>query len=320
MLDWFADAIKWLWASRTYQPPWLPTYLIVVAIVACACLVVPIAFHRFTKQGQAYHDAWILRDRIKTRESELSAEKYDEQKTLLRSSDVQRDAVGAPPRVFAKEAKQDADGTSLQELALLYPESGQVSRFYYAVLAGHSVWERGHADKVEGSENGTGIENALKRDYVKKLVDESSKIVCIGVASSEPSVDNTKLADDRSVNLCHALFNIDYAREGSHTAYGLSIGEAIPNQGASVSLQRSVIIVGIGNSNRTPWPLDIIEAVTQQANIPGVRIDQYKRKDGRRYKIYAHVGKGELKGIDGVQWDSIKAEENPLDTLKTRTD
>lgn len=312
MLDLFVEAGKWLWAVRTYQPPWMPLYLKVVIGVSLAAVVIPLVYWKIN--GKEYHDAWVIRENGRARIADLKKERYKFVATLNRSTAARSEAGDRVlPDIWAKEEEIAEDGARLQEAALYYADAATTTKFYYTILAGHSVWKTGSADHVEGGDNGIGIEQAVKHDFVEKLVNEANRLVCIGVASSEPGPNNTGLADDRAVNLCRALFNVGYAREGAHRAFGISVGEAKFHQGVSTNLQRSVIIVGIGNTNRIPQPLDVVESVTELARIPGVRLDQYARSDDNKLCTFRDVLSGPLTGAEGFANTCPQAAKSPLE-------
>lgn len=306
---------KWLWESRTYQPPWLPLYSFVALALFVVALIAPVVWHRFSKEGEKYHKSWVLAQDIKRREAELDADQFKEVGSLARSPEWQEKVGGSPPRVFAMKSETTDDGTTLQQVGLLYPDTAILTKVFIAVLPVKSVWFPGKHDTFEGGEHGVPLEDGLRKDYVKQLVDESDKLVCIGLASSEPATNNTALSDDRAVNLCRALFNIGYATEGRHKAYGMGLGEAIIAEGSlSMSLQRSVIIVGIGNSRHTPWPRDLVETAKMQTQVTGVRLDQYRRSDGQQFGMWADVKGGKLTGTAGTQWNPIEKGANALDS------
>ncbi len=322
----FLGPLLGLWDIWTYWPQWvLKAWIaggIIIAIVVIA-LAVPSLTYRFNPEGQTYRQAHLDREAHKAALRNLETEGFSTVGTLTPAAPTQTDpaAPAAPPpeeiTVRAKAAQQQPDGTILQQAAIVYKQD--VSRFTYALLPSRLAWQKGSALAFEGdAPEGLRLDEALRKDYVEKLVKESDKIVCIGVASAElaPTGENLALADDRAINLCRALHNIGYADETRQQTYGLSLGEA---QGSvtdtlSASLQRSVIVVGVMNSRRVPHPEDIVRSLVQLIQVPGVKLDNYKRSDGLRYATFSNIGRGNYDGYAGTSWNTREtaADDNPF--------
>lgn len=305
------DAFGALWKARdfpTYWAPWVGKYWL-PALIALA--LVPMLWFRFV--DRSHHVTYLARQEHTARLQNLTNEGFRTVGTM--ASDPSAAVRTETVEIRVRDSTQYPDGAIVQDVALVYSDS--VSRFSYAVLAGQSVWQVGSTTTVEGGEQGIAITDALRRDYVENLVKESDKIVCVGLASSEqarPS-ENTRIADDRSINLCRALHNIGYADQTRQQTYGLSIGEPTEtNDGISVTLQRSVIVVGVINSRRLPRPADVIQALTQLVQLPGVRMDQYERETSPRRKVFSGITRGPLNGLASGNWQEREADgSNPFD-------
>lgn len=299
-MPWWLQGLSEL---HTYQPPWTIWFFLVAVLVG----VSPVAWHRFSPEGAKYREAYLDRREFQQRMENLNAEQY-QPVFEYPEADTQ---TSTPVEIRARPRQQLDDGTITQEAALIYKD--RITRFAYVVSA-RAVWMIGRDDVFEGpDEDGTPIDEGLRRDYVQKLVNESDRVVCIGLASSERGPDNSRLADNRAFHLCRALYNIGFVDPERQIVRGVSLGEAqLGEDEVAVSTQRSVVLVGIYNSRRIPRAEDVLSALEHLVQVEGVRMASYRRTSGGRRLYFTAIGPGPY---DGAPTDTTPLAEgqNPFE-------
>jgi hypothetical protein len=309
-----------LWNLRDIWTYWPPGLFVKVVLFAAALVIIPSVWFRLGVK--TYREAYVEAQAQKARLQTLVDEGFSAVGKLTPDAEGQAALGGTEQKpvelaIHTKPAEQQADGAIIQQAAIVYPND--VSRFSFALLSGHDVWRKGSSLLFEGeSPKGVRLDEALRKDYVEKLVKESDKIVCLGLASAEPAPpgDNQLLSDHRAINLCTALHNIGYADETRQQSYGLALGEAQspPGQAVSFPLQRSVIVVGLINSRRLPRPEDIVRSLTELVKVPGVNLGSYRRADGAQFQTYIGIRRGSYEGYNETDWTTIDGDgSNPFE-------
>lgn len=293
--------LQWLIELPTYQPPWTVWFL----AGAIAIGLTPAVWHRYSPEGARYREAYLDRREYRARMENLNAERY-ERVFEFPSSTVE----SAPLEIRAKPQRQLDDGTITRDAALVYRE--RVTRFSYVVSA-RAVWMTGRDDRFVGpTDEVTPIEEGLRRDYIQSLVNDSDRVVCIGLSSSEPGPDNTRLADNRAFHMCRALFNIGFIDPERQIVRGISLGEAqLGANETPVSTQRSVVLVGIYNSRHIPHAEDLLQALQHLVQVEGVRIGSYRRASGGPRRYYRQIGPGPYSGAP-TDVAALREDENPI--------
>ncbi|RAN36267.1 hypothetical protein [Hyphomonas pacifica] len=241
-------------------------------------------------------------------------------------SEASDEELEKPPEIIvqAKEEIEVEDGVIKQELALVYPDAEQ-TLLDYLILHGRFIWVKGSSTHFEGlTDEQIPFEDALKKDFVRSFFKDSKFAFCFGLASSEPpsptGPSNTKLSDDRAVNLCQAMINLDYlpnAGDGQ-LAIALSLGERIESEEltANYSAQRQVLLASVREPRKIVKPSHIVAAIDQLlARKPlltgGLELSKYRRDDGREYRARRIQGKrAGYTGTDGYKWKEWDSDED----------
>jgi len=219
---------------------------------------------------------------------------------------------GPPEEILVQMGEPLAvDGDAIsREMSLLYPDATETS-LDVLIMSGRFSWENyssTHFENVDGDP--VGIEKALNRDFVRDFVSPSRMLFCIGLASADQieveAKTNTTLSDDRAINLCRALSNLDFIQPDLKRTFaiGSGFGERFLEADESIdsSLQRSVALISIREPRRVVNLSDIVRGLVANSDRNGLSLNKYRRDDGIPFTKYS-VRKGPLTGVQGSRWD-----------------
>lgn len=205
--------------------------------------------------------------------------------------------IGPPPKT------PEAANLWFQRAALVY-EDGQVVDLKAAVLYGDEAWQALSDEHVAQKLRGrpVHIENAINRPLIQLNISQSHYAVCLGLASAQstdPPNRNDELSDDRAVNLCRAVANLDFKKP--EDVIGLSIGVARTEQDDAdlQARQRAVIILGVDVFGSDLHLRELIRAATEVIQLNGVVISDYTRSE-YGYTVFRGIQKGEYVGASNT--------------------
>lgn len=208
---------------------------------------------------------------------------------------VSTDSDGSQTAIQTMPPETSSDDFVFQNIVSTKPDRSRLSLQAMVLLNKYS-WKKGEHDLFEGeSPKGISPLKALPRVDVRQRVETSIITYCVGLSSTEfrpaQTFDNTRLSDNRAIQLCTALVQLGYLNSRSKIQRTVAIGlgerlAASNEQLISPSRQRAAVIIGVSEITAEHTEADVVDAIVNGLSVAGVQLSNYERSDGNEFMIY----------------------------------